>query len=481
MTKHIMARLAGTAALSLLALSAAAGVDYADRVDNVELGQALFEQFQDDRWQATARVMAADAQGRLAQQQTLAQLYLAENYAAFGDRAQAETLYRQLATTASGEIKDEAWLAIARFAIERGDTAAAREALERSGGNDAAAKSERIVINALILLLEGKPRAALAELSPPANDTTWALYQRYNFGVMVLRMHRNPKGASVLHQLGEINSGGDAEKAALKDRANVSLGYTLLQLNNPADARQYFEKVQLDSHLANPALLGMGWTYAMENNPQKSLVYWLALSESGKQDGYHLESLLAIPYAYTQAGAYGQAAQHYQKAIDVFTRENDAVAKAQHFIQSSGLAAPLNANPSRELAWAEQWRPDDRNAPEKFLPLFMDSPNFQKSLQQYRLLLIVQTKLADMDNQLGQLRNHPGTAEVKFPINDLSQRRETLSKQLADGLRDTALKLDTLALERLEAHRKQLLGYLRHARFGLAQMIEKKAFSEAMP
>ena len=478
MTANVIMRIVATILLGTATLPATAGIVYADRVENVEFGQALLHQYQGNRWRAAAGIMAADAQNRLTPQQPLGLLYLAESYAALGDRDQAETFYQQLTNTAPQEIKDQAWLAIARFAIERGDIAAARQALEQNRGNDPTAKSERMVITALALLLEGQQHAALAALSPPDEDSTWALYQRYNFGVILLREHRNPSGATVLHQLGEINSGGDPEKAALKDRANVSLGYALLQLSKPVDARQYFEKVRLDSHLSNPALLGLGWTYAMENNPPKSLVYWQTLAESDKRDSYHLESLLAIPYAYSQAAAYGQAAQHYQLAVDVFTKENNAVANAQQFIQTSGLTTSLNGTPSMETAWAEQWHPGEHDAMAVFLPLLLDNPAFQKSLQRYRLLLKMQMELGSMSRQLEQLRNHTDTDAVKTSINALSQREKMLSKQLEDGLNDKAVELETLALELLNAHHQRLEDYIRLARFGLAQVIEKTTFGE---
>ena len=477
-------RLTAIAALSIAApvLGDDSAVGYAGQTDNVELGQALLDHFQGNRWQATARVMTAEAHDRLDAQHALGLLYLAERYAESGDTAHAETLYRQLTTAASGEIQDQAWLAIARFAIERKDADTARQALKRSSSFNATAKSEHEIIDALALLLEGQQQTILDQLAPATQkDSVWALYQRYNLGVTLLGKHRNSKAAAILHQLGGIESGGNAEIAAIKDRANVALGYTLLQLNNPAEARQYFEKVQLDSLLTNTALLGLGWTYAIENNSQKSLVYWLALSDSPKNDHYRLEALLAVPYAYSQAGAYGQAAQHYQNAIDIFTRENDAVVKAQHFIQSSGLTASLNGTPSQETAWAKRWSAENGNALERFLPLLMDNSDFQRSLRQYRLLLKMEAKLGDMRGQLGQLRNHSNVKGVKTSIADLSQREKNISRQLDIGIKTHSAELEALALELLNTHHRRLTGHIRQARFGLAQMIEKTAFGEALP
>ena len=57
----------------------------------------------------------------------------------------------------------------------------------------------------------------------------------------------------------------DAERPellALKDRANLALGFAYLQANEPAKARVALERVRLNGPYSNKALLGTGWADA---------------------------------------------------------------------------------------------------------------------------------------------------------------------------------------------------------------------------
>ena len=56
------------------------------------------------------------------------------------------------------------------------------------------------------------------------------------------------------------------ELAALRDKANVALGYAWLQASHPVEAKPSLERVRLTGPFSNKALLGVGWSDAETKN-----------------------------------------------------------------------------------------------------------------------------------------------------------------------------------------------------------------------
>src|SRR5690606_36813342 len=94
--------------------------------------------------------------------------------------------------------------------------------------------------------------------SDPRDD--WSRFARYNLGVALVRLGRVEEGTALLDAVGRQGRSGDAESlAALRDKANVAVGYAWLQADLAERARDSLRRVRLNGAFSIKALLGAGW------------------------------------------------------------------------------------------------------------------------------------------------------------------------------------------------------------------------------
>ena len=110
------------------------------------------------------------------------------------------------------------------------------------------------------------------------------------------------------------------ELLALKDKANLALGFALLQGATARRRRNPFcSGFASKARISSKALLGVGWADAGVGEFKRALVPWLALRKRSLLDSAVQESFLTVPYAYVQLSAFGQAADYYNTAISPST------------------------------------------------------------------------------------------------------------------------------------------------------------------
>ena len=154
---------------------------------------------------------------------------------------------------------------------------------------------------------------AAKELELIKAKTGPALYARFNLGVALVKGGEAERGMALLDEVGKTPAVTE-EYRSLRDKANLALGFSSLQTNNPDRARVYLERVRLNGMLANKALLGFGWAAAALKQPKVALVPWTELSGRDTADSAVLEAKLAVPYAFAELGAYGQALDGYKSS-----------------------------------------------------------------------------------------------------------------------------------------------------------------------
>src|SRR6266478_1004271 len=86
----------------------------------------------------------------------------------------------------------------------------------------------------------------------------WSAYARFNLGVALVRQKRLADADPFLTAVGTMYA-ETPEMLALKDRANLALGFAELQADQPAKAKESLERVRLNGPYSNKALLGNGW------------------------------------------------------------------------------------------------------------------------------------------------------------------------------------------------------------------------------
>lgn len=247
-------------------------------------------------------------------------------------------------------------------------------------------------LRALLYLGVGKFNAAselLYEL--PLYDQPRG-YTLYNLAMARLLGGNEERGRSTLESLGRMNT-SDADLLALKDMANLKLGYRYLQEGSLEQAKASFNHVRLDGPFSNQALLVSGWTSFSMGKIERAIVPWTVLHEQEVINDSIIEAKMALPYAYSKLGAHGKAANLYAHAIEIFEAEIDRLNASSEAIRAGML--------SQEIVRAHNARGDDwytevsrQNQQQGFhLPLLLSSEEFRVQADRLHELALIRHRI----------------------------------------------------------------------------------------
>jgi tetratricopeptide (TPR) repeat protein len=386
---------------------AARGDDDGIVVQDLAYGEVLFEFFQEDYFSALTRLLAAQERGELAHHGAEAELMLGGLYLSYGQhRLAGEIFGRVLEQSVEPALHDRAWFFLAKIWQQRGYLSEAEAALNRVVGElPEQLEPERRMLHAQVVMDQGRFAEALTTLqSWRRPGDAWVGYAKYNIGVSLVRLGQVEAGARVLDEVGQLDP-KNPELDALRDKANVALGYAWLQAARPVEAKPSLQRVRLNGPFSNKALLGVGWSDAEAADYRAALAPWLALRDRSLLDSAVQESLLAVPYAFAQLGADKQAADHYVDAIEAFGSEIVRLTKAIESIENGDLIARLlgerDDGASGESGW--YWRlesiPDSIES--RYLYELLASNRFQEGLKNHRDLLQLNRNLGRWVESLG--------------------------------------------------------------------------------
>jgi hypothetical protein len=207
----------------------------------------------------------------------------------------------------------------------------------------------------------------------------------------------------------------DEEQRALRDKANVALGFAALRDGRAAQARTYLERVRLDGPQSNLALLGFGWAADALHDPRLALVPWVELAGRDATDAPVLEAQLAVPYAYAELGASGQALQRYTVAIDNFNHEDANLDATIAAIRQGHLIEGLMVrNPGQQAGWFQSFKDIPLVPHAAHLTPVMAGNAFQEGFKDYRDLLGLQANLAQWRDSLGVFGDMVAARRARF-------------------------------------------------------------------
>ncbi len=401
--------IAAAVALALPAVDAAAARDDGSGtvVQDLAYGEVLFEFFQEDYFAALSRLLAAQDRGELTHHGAEAELMLGGLYLSYGQhRLAGEIFERVLAQSVDPALHDRAWFFLAKIWQQRGYLAEADAALTRiQGVLPEQLEPERQMLHAQVLMEQGRFADALAALEAWRRPSdAWVGYAKYNIGVSLVRLGQVEAGARVLDEVGQLDP-ENVELDALRDKANVALGYAWLQAARPVEAKSPLQRVRLDGPFSNKALLGVGWADAETADYRAALAPWVALRERSLLDSAVQESLLAVPYAFAQLGADKQAADHYVDAIEAFSGEIVRLTSSIESIENGQLITELlgehedAANDASGWYWRLDRIPDSVES--RYLYELLASNRFQEGLKNYRDLTQMNRNLDRWVESLG--------------------------------------------------------------------------------
>jgi Tetratricopeptide repeat len=372
-------------------------------VKDLHWGEVLFYFYQDDFLQALTRLGAAQDFNRVTHHPVEAELLKGGLYLSLGQHEEAGRIFRSLLNdNVPLDVRNRAWFYLAKVWYQRNYLEQSAQALASiRGALPGSMEPERHLLEAQVLMyLERYDEAVKAlERWQPVGDRAdvWSSYARFNIGVALVRTNRIDEAARLLDAVGQIPAGTE-ELAALRDKANLALGYAYLQQNKPAEAKVVLQRVRLEGPQSNKALLGVGWADSAEQRFTKALVPWLELRDRNMLDAAVQESYLAIPYAYAQLDATKQAAEQYTMAVAAFNDEAQRIDQSIAAIKRGRLLDAIMENDKADNVgwyWQLQNLPD---APEtRYLYHLLASHEFQEGLKNFRDLKLMQRNLSSWE------------------------------------------------------------------------------------
>ncbi len=413
-------------------------------VKDPQYGEVLFYFYQEDYFPAIVRLLAAQSQQQFVNHAEEAELLLGGLYLSYGHHLEAAAIFeKMLAGNVSTEIRNRTWFFLAKIWYQRGYFDKAQQAFGFVEGElPKNLRREALMLQAQMLIETGEYDRAVALLQNFDDKTEWASYARFNIGVALVRSGRIEEARALLDDLGNMNPFNE-ELSALRDKANLALGYALLQDGQPGAAKIPLQRVRLEGPFSNKALLGVGWADAEMDNFQRALVPWMELRGRDLLDSAVQESMLAIPYAMAKLDSMGQAADHYLNAIEAFYEETNRLDQTIAHIESGQLFDEfLEADPADSAGWYWQLKQLPEGPEARYLFHILASHKFQEGLKNYRDLNYLHKNLDGWQGSIEVYENMLETRKQAYEER-LPRVEEALARADIDGMVGHKLESDS--------------------------------------
>lgn len=297
-----------------------------------------------------------------------------------------------------------AMLALADLAYRRADFAQALATVRQ--GTPGTAQRELL---GRILIGMNQHDAAAAQLAPLAADD---VYAAFNLAVALIRAGHERQGWQWLDLIGAVGPQNDRDvrARALREQANLLLGFHYLRQRNGEAAKAPFTRIRLEGPYSNRALLGLGWAEltrpGADADPaalHRALRPWRELASRDPMDPAVQEGLLALAHAFSQLGDHEQTLKAYQQAIEVFETGRARIAAG---IRSVNDALMLQTILRRDagIESGDRWRLLDLpDLPETWwLHPLLAEHRVQEQIKNFRDLRLIIQRLDEWERRGGE-------------------------------------------------------------------------------
>ena len=459
-------------------------------IHDLRYGETLFNYFQKKYFSAITDLMVADVRDPIKVQGEDPKLLLGGLYLAYGMTNAASDLFQQILKNDNlPATHDRAWYYIAKLRYQKGYLAQAEKALLRIKNTlPEDREAERLHMLANTYLAEKKYKQAIKVLRNFTGDSDWEAYAKFNLGVALVKAGQVDDGNELLNDVGELNPFKiDHELNALRDKANLALGFSFLRSKRPADAVTDFQRIRLTGPLSNKALLGLGWAYTELKVYKQALSPWLELQHRVALDTSVQESMIAIPFVLEKLDKKRLAMSYYDKAIKAYTAEINRLENVMVAVQRGELIRamrPANLDDETSLPIHTFGLPDSITAP--YLHDMMATNEFQESYKNLQNLMYLRYVLQHWSGQLPSyelmLSERRKAYYTRLPQVASDQRLQQIGKmsaqrdKLAAEIKHIEQTNDGLALvTEDEADQLKTLGKVKHA---LQRLANKADLSE---
>jgi len=314
---------------------AAADPSAPQELKDLFFGEALYHAFQQEWFDAIARLDTELAQHYAVDEPQLDTLYNHLHQAKFdvGDFELAYRMHRRAgrAITAvingnvAEPVRNEAIYRLARIYFQKDQAVNAFYAIERIGEQlPEAIRDDVAFLRTQILMAYGRFGEAAAQLQALQDSKSLEGFNLYNLAIALMREGKEQEGRRYLDRAGLVVSDASLTKA-IKDKSNLVLGSKFMEEKNYENAKLVLDRVRLTGPFSNRALLGSGWADAYRDHFKQALVPWTLLMNREVTDASVQEALLAVPYAYSKLAMHAKAAVMYGKALEKFIAEIDKI------------------------------------------------------------------------------------------------------------------------------------------------------------
>lgn len=447
--KRLLAVAAAAAAIAMAAAPAGARRHDPEklpdtRIRDLHYGDVLFYFYQDDDFEALTRLTAYQHWNLVSHHEAEGQLLLGGLYLSLGMHNEAGERFQTLLTDdVPTGVRNRAWFYVAQIWYARGYLDKAEAALRKINGRmspELEAQREHLFAN--VLMHQGHFDEAIRLLATARGASIWSAYARFNLGVALVRKDRIADADPFLTGVGTMYAQSQ-EMLALKDRANLALGFAYLQAKQPQKARQALERVRLNGPYSNKALLGTGWANAALGDYRTALAPWLELRGRNVLDAAVQESFLAVPYAFGKLNANAQSAEYYENAVESFNAEDTRLDGAIERIRNGNLLEQaLATDKDARYGWFWQLK-DVPEAPEsRYLYTLLAGHDFQEGLKNYRDLTFMGHMLDRWDDSMEAFGDMIDTRERAY-VERLPRADALLASGAADKLQQRRVDLET--------------------------------------
>ncbi len=413
-------------------------------VSDPHYGEVLFYFYQEDYFSAIVRLLAAQERSQFDEHAEQAELLLGGMYLSYGHHLQAAKIFeRMLADNVAPDIRDRTWFFLAKIWYQRGYLDKSQQALNFIESElPVNLQREALMLRAQISIDAGDYDQAISLLQNWKGKTEWASYAKFNIGVALVRSGRIDEAEKLLDDLGNLNPFNE-ELTSLRDKANLALGYALLQDGQPFAAKAPLQRIRLEGPFSNKALLGVGWADAETDSYDRALVPWMELRSRDLLDSAVQESMLAIPYAMAKLDSISQAADHYLNAIEAFYEEINRIDRTIGHIESGDMFVKFLADdPLNNTGW--YWRleklPEGPEA--RYLFHLLASHEFQEGLKNYRDLIHLSRNLQSWRENIAVYTNMIETRKEAYSLR-LPRVDDALARADIDSMVNRKLEFDS--------------------------------------
>jgi hypothetical protein len=411
--------------------------------NDIRYRQMLFYFHQDDHFPAIVRLLAARKQSQFQDHIDESELMLGSLFLSYGHHEEAARIFeRLLANNVGPEIRDQAWLLLARLWHQRGYRTEAQQALDNIESELAAElESERQMLQTQLYIDNSEHGRALTLLQDWSKPDPWTSYAKFNIGVAMAGNGRVDAAADLLEELGQLETSSE-EMRSLRDKANLALGYAYLQDGRPQAARMVLNRVRFEGPFSNKALLGIGWAETEIDGYERALVPWMELLDRDMYDPAVQESMLAVPYAMVRLNALNESARHYVTAVETYGEEIRRIDSTIEHIRSGRMTAALMLDGSNgttsagavpeEFPAEAEWR---------YLYPLLAKQEFQQGLNELRELNFLLKNLDDWLSGMNVFRDTLSKREIAYE-QKLPFLQEALSQASINNLNHRKLEFD---------------------------------------